>query len=82
MNAQSAKLTPSQRKEVVLPVLKKELERLPEYDGFGSSNKSAKKELISWINELESSKYTSEEIQYFMREDDKWKYSCLCDYLP
>jgi len=81
MNASSKLLRPIERKAIVLPALKKELERLPEEGAFGS-NREAIKELKTWISELESGKYTSEEVVYFMREDGKWIYSALCDYLP
>ena len=82
MNEESKKLTPEVRKNIVIPAIKKDLERLPDYDGFGNSNSATKKELTSWVNELESDKYISDEVQYFMKMNSDWEYSSLCDYLP
>lgn len=82
MNNESKLLTVEQRKTTVLPILKAELARLPDYDGFGNSNDGAKRDLKIWIKELESGVIKDEEVKYFLSNENKWIHSCLCDYLP
>ena len=82
MNESSKKLTAIERRNIVLPILQKELEDLPEYGLFGSNSQSAK-ELAEWIKDLEAIRPKTDEVKYFLSNDsNKWTYSSLCDYLP
>ena len=81
MNEATKLLTPDQRKLMVLPFLRKELENLPDEGAFGSNDESIK-ELRTWIKELETGIVKSEEVEYFLKPDfNTWRHSCLCDYL-
>ena len=81
MNDATKLLTPAQRKEMILPLLRTELDNLPDESAFGS-NEESKKELRTWIKELETGVIRSEEVEYFLKPDYKnWQFSVLCDYL-